>query len=453
MDLNKLLIDAHNLINSGKGSEAEIILKKIIKKDSSNIFALNNLGNLSLIKNNYEESLEYFNQSLHLKPDFCEALINKASCLQKLKRNFEALDCYKEAIKIKPNLVDIFYNQGNCLIKLKRFEEAIKSYNELLKSKPNYYKAIFNKAFCLEQLDKYQEALKNYNIAIEIYPDFYQAITQKGNCLQKLNKHHEALDCYKKAIEINPDFSHANNNLGHLQLLLGNYEDGWKNYEWRKKISKDDYSEIYKKIEWSGKKNISEKTIFISKEQGLGDYIQFCRYLPMVKKLGAKIILDPPSALKNLIDNMKIDYTHIDDLKTKKFDYHCSIASLPLAFKTKLETIPNNIPYLFTPKNIKDYWKEKLKGDKIKIGLKWSGNKNYYNDHNRSTKLETFAPLFDSAFEFHSLQIEYSDEDEKFKQKIPNLFCHKDQILGLDNTAGLIDAMDLIIIGPYYQGV
>ena len=136
MDLNKLLIDAHNLINSGKGSEAEIILKKIIKKDPSNIFALNNLGNLYLIKNNYEESLEYFNQSLHLKPDFCEALINKASCLQKLKRNFEALDCYKEAIKIKPNLVDIFYNQGNCLIKLKRFEQAIKSYNELLKSKP-----------------------------------------------------------------------------------------------------------------------------------------------------------------------------------------------------------------------------------------------------------------------------------------------------------------------------
>ena len=132
MDTNKLLIEAHKLIISGNGYEAELILKKVINQDPSNIFALNNLGNLNFVKKRFEESIKYFNESLKFKPDFCEAIVNKASSLEKLERYNEALECYKDAIKIKPDLVDIYYNQGNCLIKVNKLNEAIKSYNTLL---------------------------------------------------------------------------------------------------------------------------------------------------------------------------------------------------------------------------------------------------------------------------------------------------------------------------------
>ena len=118
---------------------------------------------------------------------------------------------------------------------------------------------------------------------------------------------------------------------------------------------------------------------------------------------------------------------------------------MPLAFNTTIDTIPNKIPYLFTPKETKIFWKKKLKNNKIKIGLKWSGNPKYKDDKNRSMSLEKLKPLFELPYEYHSLHIEYSDEDKKMMQNIPNLFCHKDHIIGLDNTAGLIESMNLVI--------
>lgn len=230
-------------------------------------------------------------------------------------------------------------------------------------------------------------------------------------------------------------------------MLQGNYEEGLKNYEWRKKRDQaKKYLKYDNSREWLGDKNLENKTIFITKEQGFGDYIQYCRYLTLFKSLGAKIILDTPRVLRPMINNMGIDYKHIDDLKRLKFDYHCSIVSLPFVFNTTLSTIPKQNPYLFTPKNNIDFWAKKLnKGKKLRIGLKWTGSPSNVRNESRSTTLKELKPLFNLPFEFHSLEINYNEEDEDLLGKIINLECHKKDILGFDNTAGLIENMDLII--------
>jgi ADP-heptose:LPS heptosyltransferase len=147
-----------------------------------------------------------------------------------------------------------------------------------------------------------------------------------------------------------------------------------------------------------------------------------------------------------MINTMEIDYKHMDDLKKLEFDYHCSIVSLPLAFNTGLHTIPAQNPYLFTPKNNIDFWAKKLnKRNKLRIGLNWTGNSSYIDDENRSTTLKELKPLLDLPFEFHSLEINYTQDDEELLSKTTNLECHKKDILGFDNTAGLIENMDLII--------
>jgi hypothetical protein len=250
-----------------------------------------------------------------------------------------------------------------------------------------------------------------------------------------------------RAIKLKPDFIEAYYNLALLQMLEGNYNEGLKNYEWRKKFDKaKKYPKFDDNIEWLGDKNLKNKTIYISKEQGLGDYIQYCRYLLLLKNLGAKIILDTPKVLRSMINTMEIDYKHMDDLKKLEFDYHCSIVSLPLAFNTGLHTIPAQNPYLFTPKNNIDFWAKKLnKRNKLRIGLNWTGNSSYIDDENRSTTLKELKPLLDLPFEFHSLEINYSQDDEELLSKTTNLECHKKDILGFDNTAGLIENMDLII--------
>ncbi len=443
MDINKSLVLAHQLLVSGKIDEAESKLNEIIKLDSKNIFALNNLGNLNLGRRNFDKALLFFNKCLKFKPDFYQALINKGTCLQYLDKNLEALDCYEAALKLNPDFVDTYYNLANCFLKLKKYENAIKNYNKVIKNNPNYFKAFYNKGICLEELENYKEALENYNIVIKTKYDFSQAHLHKGNCLQKLKLYEDALLCYKEAIKIKSDYSVAYNNLGCLQLLMGNYDEGWKNYEWRKK----EFLKLDADKKWDGIKNLKNKTIYIYKEQGIGDYIQFSRYLPIIKKLGANLILDTTKKLVPLINSMKFDYIHKDmeNINDKEFDYHCSIVSLPLLFKTSIDSIPNKTPYFSIDKEKINLWRKKINPNKKNIGIKWTGNKNFWNDKNRSTNLDQIKSLFNLPFEFHSLEIEYSDNDKGFKKKIKNLYCYNEELIGFENTAALIENLDLVI--------
>ena len=266
--------------------------------------------------------------------------------------------------------------------------------------------------------------------------------------IEYFNKNQISRNVVKKVLEIKPNFADTIWNISKIQLVNGNFNEGWKSYEWRKKTSSlgKNYKTYNKDINWLGDKDLNNKTILISYEQGLGDYLLYARYLPMIKKLGAKIILDTPKFIKPMIDSMNFDYTHTEELKKIDFDFHCSIASLPCAFKTSVETIPCKIPYLFTPKEKKEFWKKEFEDNSnIKIGLKWAGNKLHQDDRKRSMPLKKFKPLFDLPYDFHSLEIEYNKDDEKLLNEIPNLNCHKNQIPGLDNTAGLMESMDLVI--------
>ena len=204
---------------------------------------------------------------------------------------------------------------------------------------------------------------------------------------------------------------------------------------------------VKKKNEWNGKQSLKNKTIFISNEQGFGDYIQFCRYLPFVKKLGAQLILNPPKELSPLINSMKLDYINTDQKKDNKikFDYYCSIGSLPLAFKSSINNIPNKTPYISVDQKKIIFWGKKINKDKKNIGIKWTGNKSHWNDKNRSTELNKIKSLFEISCEFHSLEIEYSKDDLVMKNNIKNLHCYKDELIDFEDTAALIENMDLII--------
>ena len=413
MDTQFLVNKAIKLHVRGKVDKAEEIYKKIINIDPNNIISLNNLGSILNTKENFEKSLNFVNRALEIKPDYADALNNKGNCLKGLNKFDEAIEYYKKGLIIKPNFVGALNNLATSYNSIGRHEEAIPIFKKVIELKPNYYEALYN----------------------------------QGICLYNLNLFDEAKDSYEKAIKVKPDFIEAYYNLSLLQMLQGNYKEGLKNYEWRKKRNKaKKYPQFDNDIEWLGDKDLKNKIIYISKEQGLGDYIQHCRYLLLVKNLGAKIILDTPKILKPMIETMNIDCTYLDNLKKIKFDYHCSIVSLALAFKTTLDTIPSKEPYFFTPKNIKLNWGKKLNGFKrLNIGLKWSGNSSYVDDMNRSTTLKELKPLFDLPYDFHSLEIEYTKEDETLLNNITNLKCHKKDIMGLDNTAGLIENLDLVI--------
>ena len=413
MDINFLLNKAVKLHIRGKLDKAREIYEKIIKFDQDNLIANGNLGALLNAKKNYQKALYFLEKAISIKPNYLEALNNKGNSLRGLERHEDALKIYDQILKIQPNFTDALNNKGNCLKNLDLFDQAIKIYNQALNLKPNFVDALYNQGICFHSIGNFNEAIKNYNKAIEFYPEFVD----------------------------------AHYNLGILQLLKGNFHDGLKNYEWRKKRNpfKETLKFFDKKKEWDGNESLKNKEIFIYKEQGLGDYIQYCRYLPIIYAMGAKIILDVPKSLKVLIDTMDFNYKIIDKPKPNQYDYFCSIISLPYLLNTDLNNIPKNVPYIFTPENAKKNWLKKLKTKKHLVGIKWRGSTSYKDDKNRSMKLSEMIPLLNLPFEFHSLDIELNDEEKEIISENPNIVFHGKELLGMEKTAGLIENLELVI--------
>lgn len=414
MNNDVLLQEAIRFQLRGNSLEAEKIYNKILETDPSNILSLNNLASILNSQGNYIKAKILLKKALKIKPDYIDALNNLGISYKNTNNYIQAINIFQKIIRINLKFQNAYINLGNCYQSIQEFEKAIATYDELIKLQPRSILALYNQAIC-----------------------FYE-----------LNLHHKAITNYNMVLKIDPNFIEAKWNLANIDLLLGNYNDGWKNYEIRKNREKTKkfYEKLDEKKNWLGEENLLNKKIYILSEQGLGDYIQFCRYFPLLKDLGANIILDTPKSLDPIIKSLNINYTHINDLEEIEFDYNCLLMSLPLAFRTRLDNIPNKVPYLSASNEKKQKWIKKL-GPKLKkrIGIKWLGKIGNEYNLTREVSLKDLSRLINLPYEFHSLQIEYNKEDLKFFKKFKNFFNHEKEILDFDNTAALVNEMDLII--------
>ena len=327
-------------------------------------------------------------------------------------------------------------------------EAAVESYKKALKIKPDYAEAYNNMGVAQNDKGDSEAAIDSYKKALKIKPDYAEAYNNIGNAAKDQGDIDLASYGFNQAINIKPNYVEPYWNKSLLKLLIGEYLEGWKLYEWRwKKKPHIDTVRTYQQPLWLGDESIIDKTLLIYPEQGIGDYIQFMRYASLVEQLGAKIILEVPSSLFKLCSTLKGESILIGNGKPlPSFDYHCPIMSLPLALKTTLESIPANIPYLYADKRKKKLFNEKLgKKTVTRIGLTWSGSTWHENDHNRSLLLDQLKTLLLLPFEFHSLQKEVREIDLKTLIDFPKINQHQDDLIDFSDTAALIDEMDIII--------
>lgn len=421
------------------------------------------------------EALGSFDRALTLKPDFAEAYINRGLSLQILKRTEEALMNYDRGIALKPGIAEVHFFRGNAFMELKRGEEALACFNQAISLKPAYAEAYNNRGAVLQDMDRLGDALASYESAIAVQPsrpeaynnrgtvlrklkrlnealaahdqaialksDFAEAHNNRGSVLQELKRFDEALAAHDRAINLNPDYVEAYWNKALLKLLMGNYQEGWRLYEWRSK------PRHFTQPLWSGKESLEGRTLLVHSEQGFGDVIQYCRYAPLLEKRGAKVIFEAPAGLINVLSTLPGKITLVESGKPLPiFDLYCPMMSLPLAFQTTVESIPAEIPYLSADPGKKTTWRQNL-GEKSapRIGLAWSGKVLHSNDQNRSLPMESLAPLFELPLEFHSLQKEYRKEDQAKLAKRFQLKDHHLELNDFSDTAALISEMDLII--------
>ena len=332
---------------------------------------------------------------------------------------------------------------------LEEYEEAIKNYDRALELNPDNANIYSNKSIVYRSMKRYEDAFKSLDCAIKLKPDLAAAYSNRGLVHSELKQYEEAHKNYDRAIELEPTIGDAYWNKSNLKILQGCYGEGWQLFEWRWKTTFLNHQpRDFKQPLWLGQESITNKIILIHHEQGLGDSIQFSRYIPLLEKYNPKeIILESPQPLISILSSLRGNFKIItlgDPLP--HFDYYCPIMSLPLAFKTALESIPSEMPYLFADEDKISLWAEKL-GLKIKprVGLVWSGFKGHKNDRNRSLSLRQLDSIFSLPFELHSLQKEIRDHDLEVLNSCDQIHQHQDELIDFSDTAALIHHLDLIV--------
>jgi len=468
-------------LQMGDPAQAVQLITDSLHGNPGNASAHMHLGLALKALNRWEDAQACFEQAITLRPDYVQAHLNAGIVWMELGQLDRAQKSFEKAIALKPNDAQTHYNQGLLLHGQKRWDEALVSYQKAIAAQPDFAQALNNCGVILLEQSHFELAASNFERATQIAPNFAQAWYNFGNCLCKFDKFEHALRAYDKAIAIGPHTAQAFNNRGlALQelglfemaiasyqqataidpqyadaywnesiehLLQGNYAQGWPLYEWRwRREAFSSPKRDFPQPLWLGQCALAGKTILLHAEQGLGDSIQFSRYAPLVKAQGARVVLEVPLPLLALFKNFQgVDQLIAKGSMLPDFDYQCPLMSLPLAFQTRLESIPSPVAYLQSDSIKKRSWQQQLgKPGQLRIGLVWSGNPADKNDSQRSMPLASLLPYLPRGPEYVCLQKDLRPRDRQalMSSDIP---FFGESIKDFSDTAAMCDAMDLVI--------
>lgn len=365
----------------------------------------------------------------------------------------DALSLIDAVITITPDNGVAHSNRGNILKELGRCEEALLAIERAIYLTPNYSEAHNNKGNILQSLYRYEEALDCYDRAIILNPSYAEAYANKGNAYQNLGKYEEAMICFHKSTEINPNYVDGYWLKAMNQLPCGNFLEGWQNYEARWFKTDNVILQFNELNRLESLADIKGKKILIWSEQGLGDCIQFCRYIQLLSDRGSQITFLVNKLLLNIFSSLR-EYcdlvTNIEE--ASKYDFHSPLLSLPLLFNTRVETIPVNIPYLQSDSKKRSELSCVIqRNTNLNVGLIWNGGKQILPAVNkrRNIALDAIASLRDiSGINFYSLQKGEPAEAELLIKKDevwPEIVNCAPLINDFSDTAALMEQMDLII--------
>jgi tetratricopeptide (TPR) repeat protein len=440
------------LTELGQHAEAVARFDRALAHDPAHANALQNRGNALFGLERFADALASYCAAQSLLPEHRDIGINIGTTLQRLGRHREALEAFEATIARAPDNAAAHNSQGNALIALERVPEALAAYDRALALDPENAEAHYNRATALLRLDRVEEALAGYDRALALRPAFEQAWLNRGVALQRLRRHREALTDFGRAQALDPNDADAHWNESLSLLALGDFAAGWRKYEWRWAAMEAQSARRDRGVPlWLGEEALRGRRLLIHAEQGFGDTLQFCRYLPLLPP-DCRILFEVQPPLLGLMHSLDRDLMLVGQgAPVPRFDLHCPLLSLPLVHGTTLETIPAAIPYLRADPKAVASWRARLAAlPAPRIGLCWAGNPRHEQpaanaiDRRRSMKLEAFVPLAAQGASFVSLQ--------KGTAAVPAAAA---AALGLHDwtgelddfaaTAALVTALDLVI--------
>lgn len=452
IDLNPNNFNAQHILGIIKGEQNELsasieALSKAVKINAKDGVLQFNLAKALMKAERYSESLRHHNQATFLMKNNADVWINFGVSLMHLNRNQIALTCFEQSIKIHPYDAEAWSNKAMTLLALNRYKEALESCDMAIAYKPDYAEGWSNRGVVLLSLRQYKEALEAFDKAISFRKDYAVAWSNRGDALDHLKRYEEAIISYNEAISLNKNYFNAYWNKSLSQLVIGDFLNGWQNYEYRFK-STNINSENYKNLpKLTNLKNLSGKKLLVWSEQGYGDAIQFSRFTHNLLELGAKVYFEVHEPLKSLFkESYKNAVVISKDDSIAGIDYQIPLLSLPHLFSTVLTNIPSYQRYLDCTSESATKWDFalSLSHNKPNIGIACSGNQANTNDGNRSIPLDFFEPL-SNIVNLFIIQKDMRGSDIEFLKSHPNIQFLGSQIQSFDDSAAIVEKMDFIV--------
>jgi tetratricopeptide (TPR) repeat protein len=438
---------ATGAFHDGDFDKAERLCSGILDHRPDDFDALHLLGMVNFQRRRMVEALRFLTAALRANPDSSDTMSNLALALHTVGRYEEATLWYRHALNVAPDRPEILYNLGNACLELGRFAEARAHYEATLANIPAHAGALVNRGNALLRLNEPDEALASYEAALAVMPDHPQILTNRGHTLRRLARPDQALAEFEKAIVAAPDFAEAHFETAMTHLSLGDFETGWKEYEWRWKTGAfARQRRSFQVPQWLGDEPVAGQTILLHAEQGFGDTIQLIRYAPRLAQMGAKVICEVQAELQPLLSQLDGVSVIASGEPLPAFDLHCPMFSLPFAFRTRLETIPSDVPYLAASVERQAHWRKRLPQGRLCAGFVWSGSAAHRSDAARSMPLARLAALFaDPPVPCVSLQTELRSADNDVLRDLPKLLHLGGEIRDFNDTAALISLVDIVV--------
>jgi len=334
-----------------------------------------------------------------LHPENAGLLQMQADFYLRNKLYAKALPLYARLHVLQPEDPVTLLHHGFCLEQAGAIEEAAVRYREALALRPDFLEAHVDLAGVLWRLEDFEGSLAHARKAVELGPQHPYAVRVLGTALLNLNRVNEAEQQLRRALELQPGFPLAEIDLAFGLLLAGRLQEGWAMYarRWRDTERMRRPSFFDAQLEWQGPRAqpLQGKRIGVYAEQGLGDVIQFIRYVPLLQADGAAVFGVVPRELVGLLEHSMPGLQCLKPDRQFQVDYHVALLDLPMHYGTTLANIPAMLPYLRTPQDRLDAWRERMSAwnGKLKVGIAWAGSGQQVNNVNRSMRLSELAPL------------------------------------------------------------
>jgi tetratricopeptide (TPR) repeat protein len=312
-------------------------------------------------------------------PDDLIGYFNRGNAFFKAQRFADALEQYDLALRLRPGHPRVLLNRGQALRNLGRFDEAIAALRAASAGEPDNADTLRALAQLLFAARRPEEAADGAASALTLAPTDSALHVLHGLALRMARRPADAIAAFQAAEALDPTVRRRSD-AGACRLMLGEFADGWRDFDQRGHSPEAAHLAARMAPKWLGQDPVG-KTILVHAEQGLGDTIHFGRYLPLMAERGARVLFAPQPALKRLFKSLAwpapparpLSLVDLGD-PGLAFDYQVRTMSLPLAFQTRLETIPARTPYLAVEPSLAAKWRAAVGDQGFRIGVAWDGS-------------------------------------------------------------------------------